>query len=94
MRKRWTANATQDRTIATHRGELKIISNHRIRFVVRLLAILLSSVLPILSIVVLYNVESQKIRLRLIVLFSAACSAALATLSDAKDVEIIAATAA
>jgi hypothetical protein len=62
--------------------------------VVRLFAILLSSILPILSIVVLHNVDRQSVRLGLIVLFSALCSAALATLSDAKNVEIIAATAA
>ena len=71
-----------------------IFSNQRIRSFVRLLAVLLSSVLPILSIVVLYNVTSEKLRLGLIVLFSALCSAALATLSNAKNVEIIAATAA
>ncbi|KAH0562124.1 hypothetical protein GP486_003184, partial [Trichoglossum hirsutum] len=66
----------------------------RIRAFVRLLAILLSSVLPILSIIVLYVVREERVRLGLIVVFSALCSAALATLSDAKNVEIIAATAA
>jgi hypothetical protein len=71
-----------------------IFSDQSIRSFVRLLAVLLSSVLPILSIVVLYSVTSEKLRLGLIVLFSALCSAALATLSNAKNVEIIAATAA
>jgi hypothetical protein len=71
-----------------------IFSNQRIRSFVRLLAILLSSVLPVLSIVVLYSIKSEKLRLGLIVLFSVLCSAALATLSNARNVEVIAATAA
>lgn len=71
-----------------------IFSNRRIRFVVRIIAIVLSSVLPVLSIVVLYFTNSDELRLGLIVLFSALCSTALATISNAKNVEIIAATAA
>lgn len=71
-----------------------IFSNQRIRSVVRLLAIVVSSVLPILSIVVLYVIKSEQIRLGLIVVFSALCSMALATLSSAKNSEIMAVTAA
>lgn len=69
-------------------------SDKRIRSLVRLLAILLSSVLPILSIVVLYSVKEDKVRLGLIVMFSALCSTAPATLSNTKNVEVITATAA
>lgn len=60
----------------------------------KVFSILLSSVLPILSIVVLENIQRQDVRIDLIVLFSALCSATLVTMSDAKNVEIITATAA
>ncbi len=69
-------------------------SEDRIRAFVRLLAILVSSVLPILSIVALYYIPTQTARLGTIVAFSSLCSAALSLLTDAKNIEIIAATAA
>ena len=73
---------------------MELYSNGRIRNLVRLLAVIASSVLPILSIVVLYVIPSANARLGCIVAFSSLCSAMLATLSNAKNVEIIAATAA
>ena len=69
-------------------------SEDRIRAFVRVLAILVSSVLPILSIVALYYIPKQESRLGAIVAFSSLCSMALSLLTDAKNVEIIAATAA
>lgn len=69
-------------------------SEGRIRAFVRLLAILVSSVLPILSIVALYYIPTQTAQLGAIVAFSSLCSAALSLLTDAKNVEIIATTAA
>jgi hypothetical protein len=73
---------------------MAVYSDGKIRNAVRLLAVIGSSILPILSIVVLYVITSQTARLGCIVTFSALCSATLATLSNAKNVEIIAATAA
>lgn len=73
---------------------MAFFSDDRIRGLVRLLAVIVPSLLPILSIVVLYFIVSQTVRLGIIVVFSALCSAALALLSDAQNVEIIAATAA
>ena len=71
-----------------------LYSDGKIRNLVRLLAVIGSSVLPILSIVVLYVISSPNARLGCIVAFSFLCSVVLATLSNAKNVEIIAATAA
>lgn len=73
---------------------MSLYSDGKIRNLVRLLAVIGSSVLPILSIVVLYIISSPNARLGCIVAFSFLCSAVLATLSNAKNVEIIAATAA
>lgn len=73
---------------------MSFYSEHRIGAFVRILAILVSSVLPILSIVVLYYIPSQTARLGAIVAFSSLCSVALSLLTDAKNVEIIAVTAA
>lgn len=61
---------------------------------VRFFAVVLSSLLPVLSIVALYYINSQKLRLGAIVGFSALCSGSLVALTDAKNVEIIGATAA
>jgi len=84
----------QNARLAFRKGEMRFYSDQKIKSIVRVLAIILSSVLPILSIVVLYIVKSDKARLGLIVAFSAACSAALAILTNAKNGEIIAITAA
>ncbi|MCJ1355199.1 MAG: hypothetical protein MMC33_005190 [Icmadophila ericetorum] len=75
-------------------GQMGLYSDGKIRNFVRLLAVIGSSVLPILSTVVLYLIPSLGARLGCIVAFSLLCSATLATLSDAKNGEIIAATAA
>lgn len=74
--------------------QVGIGSDARIRATVRVLAVLVSSVLPIASIVVLYFIRSQAARLGAIVAFSALCSLALAVLSDARNTEIIATTSA
>jgi len=71
---------------------LEIYSQSRIRSAVRVLAIIASSILPILSIIVLYLIHSESIRLSLIVVFTALCSTFLALLTSATNVEIIAAT--
>ncbi|KAK4949617.1 hypothetical protein LTR66_014018 [Elasticomyces elasticus] len=75
-------------------GPLGFYSANRVRSFVRLLAVIGSSILPILSTVVLYNIPSQQARLGCIVAFSALCSAILSVLTNAKNVEVIAATAA
>ena len=69
-------------------------SEERIRQFTRITAIVVSSVLPILSIVVLYFIESQLARLGAVVAFAVLSSLALALFSNAKNGEIIAATAA
>ncbi|PWY89545.1 hypothetical protein BO94DRAFT_40116 [Aspergillus sclerotioniger CBS 115572] len=84
----------EEKRIATPRGEMRIFSDKRIRSVVRLLAIPVSSILLALSIVVLYFISSQTVRLGLVILFSTLYPAALAMLSDAKNSEIMAVTAA
>ncbi|KAL9121804.1 MAG: hypothetical protein Q9187_001641 [Circinaria calcarea] len=79
---------------APHCDHIGFISDEKIALVVRLLTIALSSVLPILSIVVLYFVQHPVIRLGVITLCSVLCSMALALLTSAKNVEILAVTAA
>ncbi|KAL8789930.1 MAG: hypothetical protein Q9195_006591 [Heterodermia aff. obscurata] len=70
------------------------VSDEKVTQVVRLLAISISSVLPILSIVVLYVINHAAVRLGVIIIFSVLCSLALATLTNARNVEILATTAA
>jgi len=70
------------------------VSDEKVTQLVRLLAISLSSVLPIVSIVVLYVIKHAAVRLGVIVIFSVLCSLALATLTNARNVEILGTTAA
>ncbi|KXH56614.1 hypothetical protein CNYM01_10717 [Colletotrichum nymphaeae SA-01] len=86
------ASSKEDRSRT--RGKLNFTSDDRIRNFVRILAVIVSSVLPILSIVALYFIKSQIARLCTIVGFSALCSFALSVLTDARNAEIIATTAA
>lgn len=82
-----------DRSYGAH-GQMMSVSDEKIRNYVRVLAIVVSSVLPFLAIVVLHFIKSPTARLGAIVAFSALCSATMALLSNAKNIEIIAATAA
>lgn len=75
-------------------GRLKVNSDDRARKLVRVLAIVASSALPILSIVVLYFIQNEGARLGTIVAFSMLCSIILVAISDASNREIIATTAA
>lgn len=70
------------------------VSDEKVTQLVRLLAISLSSVLPIVSIVVLYVIKHAVVRLGVITIFSVLCSLALATLTNARNVEILGTTAA
>lgn len=54
----------------------------------------LASLLPLLSITVLYAVHSDTVKLEIIVVFSACFSLALALTTNARRIEIFAATAA
>ena len=63
-------------------------SGDKIQTFVRVMSIVVSSVLPILSIIALYFINSQKVRLGCIVLFSAFCSIVLALVTDARNAEI------
>ncbi|KAI0549246.1 hypothetical protein F4679DRAFT_277509 [Xylaria curta] len=75
-------------------GILNFSSTSRVRGFVRILAVITSSLLPVLSILVLYFIQSQYTRLIIIVAFSALCSLVLTALTDARNAEIIATTAA
>jgi hypothetical protein len=83
----------QKRDFESKKGRMLFISEARKSSFIRFIAIMMSPVPPVLSIVVLYYVNGIKTRLGCIVLFSALCSGALAILSNAYNVEIIAATA-
>jgi len=82
-----------DKERANEYKVLDYFSQSRIHHTVRGLAVIFSSVWPILSIVVLYFIQSNRVRLGLIVLFTILCSVALAFLSRASNSEIIVATA-
>jgi len=69
-------------------------SEGRVRAFVRFLAIVVSSILPIISIVALYYIPTQAARLGAIAAFSALGSAVLSLVTEARNIEIIAATAA
>ncbi|KAI3338804.1 hypothetical protein F4824DRAFT_499177 [Ustulina deusta] len=88
----FAASSKEDRRRT--RGILNFSSTRRVRGFVRILAVIASSLLPVLSIVVLYYIRSQSARLITIVAFSALCSLALTVLTDARNAEIIATTAA
>ena len=70
------------------------LSDNRVRRTTRFVAVVLASILPILSIVILYYVRSSDIRIGLIIIFSTLFSGVVALVSDARNVEVMAATAA
>ena len=71
-----------------------VTSDHRLRRTIRVVAVVLSSILPVLSIVILYYVQSMDIHIGLIIIFSILFSAVVALVTDARNVEVMAATAA
>lgn len=73
---------------------LGVFSDDRVRRTTRIVAVVLASILPVLSIVILYYVHPTNIRIGLIIVFSTLFSAVVALVSDARNSEIMAATAA
>ncbi|OTA94639.1 hypothetical protein M434DRAFT_383139 [Hypoxylon sp. CO27-5] len=69
-------------------------SDAKIRVVVHTLESVLSTVVPILSIVILYFSESMPLRLGLVCIFSVIFSVAMSLITNARRVEIFAAAAA
>ncbi|KAI0834736.1 hypothetical protein F5Y06DRAFT_306613 [Hypoxylon sp. FL0890] len=69
-------------------------SDIKIRAVVHTLGSVMSTVVPIISIVVLYLVESMPLRLGLVCIFSVIFSVAMSLVTNARRVEIFAAAAA
>lgn len=84
----------QDRSTQIQNTQLEFFSEKKIKALVRLLALVVSSLLPVLSILGLYFIPSQNARLGCIVAFSALGSALLALLTNAGNIQIITATAA
>jgi len=80
--------------LAGDNGSMTRYSDGKLQNFVRICAVVVSSLLPILSILGLYFVPDEKLRIGLIVMFSFVCSATLACLTNAKSIEIIMATAA
>ena len=80
--------------LADDNGGMTRYSDGKLQNFVRICAVVVSSLLPILSILGLYFVPDEKLRIGLIVMFSFVCSATLASLTNAKSIEIIMATAA
>ena len=70
------------------------VSDEKVTQLVRLLVISLSSVLPIISIVVLYVIKHAAVRLGVIIICSVRYLLALARLTNARNVEVLATTAA
>lgn len=75
-------------------AELFHYDNAHLEAPANIISIVLSSVLPVLSIAVLYIVHSMAARLGLIALFTAAFSLSVAVLTKARRVDVFTATAA
>jgi len=84
----------QNSELSGENGNMARYSDGKIRNFARGAAVVASSLLPILSIVGLYFIQDELIRLGLVVAFCFICSATMAALTNAKNIEIIAATAA
>ncbi|KAI0884242.1 uncharacterized protein GGS22DRAFT_194807 [Annulohypoxylon maeteangense] len=69
-------------------------SDTKIRIVVHTLGSIMSTIVPMVSIIVLYSVDSMPLRLGLVSIFSVIFSAAMSLVTNAKRVEIFAAVAA
>ncbi|KAK5046660.1 hypothetical protein LTR84_007421 [Exophiala bonariae] len=75
-------------------AELYHYDNAHLEIPANIISIVLSSVLPVLSIVVLYIVRNMPTRLGLVALFTAAFSLSVAVLTKARRVDVFTATAA
>lgn len=74
--------------------DIYTVDDHRIETVLYAIATVVASMLPIMSVVVLYFVQSNNVRLGLTVAFSACFAILLVCLTNAKKVEVFTATAA
>ena len=89
----WVLLPTEARQEQREAG-FTMLSDDRVRRTTRVVAVVLASIMPILSIVVLYYVSSSDIRIGLIIVFSILFSGVVALVSEARNVEVMAATAA
>ena len=89
----WVLLSSKEKQEARQTG-FTVFSDNRVRRTTRVVAVVLASILPVLSIVILYYVHSTNIRIGLIVVFSTLFSAVVALVSDARNVEVMAGTAA
>ena len=89
----WHLMSSKEKQEARRTGSY-VFSDDRIRRTTRIVAVVLASILPVLSIVFLYYVHPTNIRIGLIIVFSTLFSAVVALVSDARNVEVMAATAA
>ncbi|KAI1375119.1 hypothetical protein F4677DRAFT_446623 [Hypoxylon crocopeplum] len=80
--------------VPDHKTALHQYSDARIRFVVHTLGSVVSTIIPIVSVIVLYLARSMPLRLGLVCVFSVSFSIAMSVITDARRVEIYAATAA
>ena len=89
----WLFLSGKDKQEARQKG-FTVFSDHRVRRTTRVVAVVLSSILPVLSTVILYYVHSTNVHIGLIIVFSTLFSGVVALVSDARNVEVMAATAA
>ena len=89
----WLFLSNKERQEERQKG-FTVFSDHRVRRTTKVVAVVLSSILPILSIVILYYVHSTNVHIGLIIVFSTLFSGVVALVSDARNVEVMAATAA
>ncbi len=89
----WLFLSSKEKQEGRQKG-FTVFSDHRVRRTTRVVAVVLSSILPVLSIVILYYVHSTDVHIGLIIVFSTLFSAVVALVSDARNVEVMAATAA
>ena len=89
----WIFLSSKEKQEALRTG-LAVFSDDRVHKTTRVVTVVLASILPVLSIVILYYVRPTNIRIGLIIVFSTLFSAVVALVSDARNVEVMAATAA
>lgn len=90
----WVAERLHKGSGQTDKSDLIMYSNVRLEYAVNISSSVISSILPTVSIIVLYCIKSTMARLWVILAFTTSFAVVLAVLVKARRVEIFAATTA
>ena len=90
----WIAERLHTRSGKTEKPDIITYSNARLEYAVDISSSVISSILPAVSIIVLYFIRSLMVRLWVIIAFTTSFAIALAALVKPRRVEVFAATTA